>query len=300
MGRETPPQVMTIAGSDSGGGAGIQADLKAIHANGGYAVSVITSVTAQNTQSITTAYDLPLRVIEAQMAALFGDFDIRAVKTGMLASKGIVRRVALLLTKWNVPTLVVDPILRAKGGHPLLAPDALSVLKSDLIPQALLVTPNLPEAEALADMKILTQADMETAARIIHGLGCQAVLIKGGHFSAAPARDLFFDGVEAISIQGEWVQATAPHGTGCLHSAAIATLLARGIPLAEAIRTAKVQVAEAIRHALPIGHGNPPVNPHHQARVNDDPTVAPEPERPASQSVSQSAPATRLPPSPAR
>ncbi len=258
--RATPRQVLTIAGSDSGCGAGIQADIQTIHAHGGYAVSVITSVTAQNTQGIRAAYDLPLRVIEAQMEAVFLDFDIRAVKTGMLASRSIVRRVVLLFRRWKMPPLVVDPVMSAKDGCALLKPEAISWLKSDLLPLATLVTPNVQEAEILSETRIDSRADMEAAARKIHALGCTAVLIKGGHSEVAPACDLFFDGATALWLEGGWVTSTCglpPHGTGCVHSAAIAVRLAQGAPLLEAVRDAKIYITETLRRAVSVGKGHP-------------------------------------------
>jgi len=256
------PVVLALAGSDPGGGAGLQADLKMIHACGGYAATGVTSVTIQNTRAVQSTYDLPLRVIEAQITALFSDFDIRAVKTGMLSSKPIVRRVARLLAQFSAPNLVVDPVLWAKGGYPLLHPDALPILKSALMPQARLVTPNLPEAEALAEMQIRSLDDAAEAARRIQKLGCQAVLIKGGHVTASiagwtAATDLLVDGDQVIPIRGEQIAGVHPHGTGCVYSAAIATSLARGEPLVAAILKAKRQITSAIRHARPLGGGHP-------------------------------------------
>jgi len=261
-GPSLPPVVLTLAGSDPCGGAGLQADLKTIHACGGYATTVVTSVTAQNTRGVQSTYALPLRVIEAQMTALFSDFDIRAVKTGMLASKPIIRRVAHLLAQFSAPNLVVDPVLCAKGGYPLLPADALPILKSALIPQARLVTPNLPEAEILAEMEIRNVDDATKAARSIQKLGCRAVLIKGGHVTASiagweTATDLLLDGESVILIRGEEIADTHPHGTGCVYSAAIATALACGIPLVDAIFKAKRQITSAIRHALHLGGGHP-------------------------------------------
>ncbi len=266
MGNSLQPSVLTIAGSDSGGGAGVQADIKTIHTCGGYAVSAITSITAQNTRDILTTYDLPLRVIEAQITALFSDFDIRAVKTGMLSSRAIVRRVATLLERGGVRRLVIDPVICSKSGDPLLKADAISVLKSNLLPLAFLVTPNLPEAEELAGIKIDTPDDAQEAARRIRALGCGAVLIKGGHVAEgnptwAPGCDLLFDDSGITEIGGEYLPGAHPHGTGCVYSAAIATFLACGqpngdqTPLVEAIRNAKRCVTEAIRHAIAVGHG---------------------------------------------
>jgi len=257
-----PPVVLVLAGSDPCGGAGLQADLKAIHVCGGYATTVVTSVTVQNTRAVQSTYDLPLRVIEAQITAIFSDFDIRAVKTGMLSSKPIVRRVAQLLAQLSAPNLVVDPVLLAKGSYPLLHPDALPILKSALIPQARLVTPNLPEAATLAEMPIRNLDEAVEAARQIQKLGCRAVLIKGGHVTEAiagweVATDLLVDGEEVTPIRGEWIADVHPHGTGCVYSAAIATLLAYGEPLVAAILKAKQQVTSAIRNARPYGGGHP-------------------------------------------
>lgn len=253
-------QVLTIAGSDPGSGAGIQADLKAIEANGAYALTVITSITAQNTQGVNLAFDLPLRVIEAQMAAVYDDFSISAAKTGMLASKVIVRRIARLLQRFGTHPLVVDPVLVSKSGYPLLKPDAISMLKSELIPRADLVTPNIPEAEILSGMKIDDLAEAEQAARKIHALGCGAVLIKGGHFTKRQGLDLLFDGAGITLFPGEFISTPHTHGTGCTYAAAIAARLARKIPLQESVQQAKRYVVEAIRHAHAMGHGHGPIN----------------------------------------
>lgn len=253
-------QVLAIGGSDSGGGAGIQADIKAIHANGAYALSVLTSITAQNTKEISASLDLPLRLIEAQISAIFDDFHVSAVKTGMLSSKGIVRKISLLLTRFNVGNLVVDPVMFSKSGYPLLQPDAVSLLKSHLIPLATLVTPNTPEAESLAEIKIKGIVEAEKAARKIHAFGSRAVLIKGGHLPDHRGCDLLFDGQKTIFFKGQFIDTSPPHGTGCSHAAAIAARLAQGDPLKEAVRHAKLYITGAIRHAHPIGHGHHPTN----------------------------------------
>jgi hydroxymethylpyrimidine/phosphomethylpyrimidine kinase len=254
------PQVLTIAGSDSGGGAGIQADIKAIQANGAFAMSVLTSVTAQNTREVTTAFDLPLRVIEAQFKAIFDDFEVSAVKTGMLSSKGIVKRVSLLLRQRPVQKLVVDPVMVSKSGYNLLRPEAVALVKSDLIPLATLVTPNIHEAELLSEMKIKNLCEAEAAARKIFTFGCRAVLIKGGHLLEERGCDLLFDGETATVLKGEFIETPHTHGTGCTYSAAIATQLAHGRPLGEAVLSAKNYVTEAIRHALAIGRGHGPTD----------------------------------------
>ncbi|MFQ5597210.1 MAG: bifunctional hydroxymethylpyrimidine kinase/phosphomethylpyrimidine kinase [Nitrospiria bacterium] len=256
----TRKQVLTIAGSDSGGGAGIQGDIKAIEANGAYAMSVLTSVTAQNTIKMTATFDLPLWLIEAQMKAVFEDFDVSAVKTGMLASKVIVKRVSDLLKQVSFKHLVVDPIMTSKTGHALLQPDALSVLISDLIPMATLLTPNVPEAERLANTSIHTIADGRRAAEKIKDLGCRAVLIKGGHLPEAPGCDILFDGKEIRLYEAPFFDTPHTHGTGCTFSAAIAAQLAIGKPLHRAVSDAKRYVGNAIRHPLGIGHGQGPTN----------------------------------------
>ena len=254
------PQVLTIAGSDSGGGAGVQADIKAFQANGAFALSVLTSITAQNTKEVITAFDLPLRVIEAQIRAVFDDFEVSAVKTGMLSSKGIVRRVALLLKQFQARNLVVDPVMRSKSGFKLLDPEAITLVKSDLFPLATLVTPNIHEAELLADMKIGTVSEAEQAARKIFTLGCKAVLVKGGHLLEERALDILFDGREFTQFKGEFIDTPNTHGTGCTYAAAITAQLAQGRSLIDAVGRAKRYVTEAIRHALPIGHGQGPTD----------------------------------------
>lgn len=262
-GTETRPpiaQVLTIAGSDSGGGAGIQADIKAIQANGAFALSVLTSITAQNTKTVVTAFDLPLRVIEAQIRAVFDDFTISAVKTGMLSAKGIVKRVSQLLKELAVENLVVDPVMVSKSGYPLLKPEAIAMMKSELFPLAALITPNIHEAELLTGMKIRTLAEAEAAARKIHPLGGRAVLVKGGHLLEERGCDLLFDGREITLFRSDFIDSPNTHGTGCTFSAAIAAQLAGGKSLKEAVQQAKAYVTEAIRHGLSIGGGHGPTD----------------------------------------
>ncbi|MEW6750566.1 MAG: bifunctional hydroxymethylpyrimidine kinase/phosphomethylpyrimidine kinase [Candidatus Latescibacterota bacterium] len=254
-------QVLTIAASDSGGGAGIQADIKAIHANGAYALSVITSVTAQNTVRVDSAYDLPPAVVEAQLRAVFADFEIAAVKTGMLAAAEIVAVVAGFLRERRVEPLVVDPVMVAKSGYPLLDPQARGALVGELLPLATLVTPNLPEAEALAGIPVRSEGEAAEAAARIRRCGCRAVLIKGGHREGKESTDLLFDGEEVIRLVAPRLPGRHTHGTGCTLSAAIAAQLASGRTLAAAVRSAKEYLTEAIRHAPGIGHGQGPV--HH-------------------------------------
>jgi len=253
-------QVLTIAGSDSGGGAGIQADLKAMAANGVYGLSVITSITAQNTRGVNSVYDLPLPIIEAQLDAIFEDFEVAAVKTGMLASAQIVDAVSRKLRQNRAANLVVDPVMIAKSGHPLLQQDAVDHLRTALIPQALVITPNIHEAERLAGLSIKTLADARQAAKIIHKLGCRHVLIKGGHLLEEKGTDLLYDGRFFNLFKGEFIDSPHTHGTGCTYASAIAAQLAKGKALSEAVQTAKTYITEAIRHGLAIGHGRGPTN----------------------------------------
>ena len=254
-------QILTIAGSDSGGGAGIQADIKAISANGGYAMSAITSVTAQNTVAVTDAFDLPISLIEAQLDAVFTDFDVASVKTGMLSSPPIVETVAEKLREYTPSTIVVDPVMISKSKFPLLKEEAIDSLKTALIPLATVITPNIYEAELLAQRNIRNTDDAKNAAETIAELGCHAVLVKGGHLTGNTATDVLYCNGEWSFFEAEWVETENTHGTGCTYSAAIATQLAHGKNLVDAIETAKVYISGAIQHALNIGHGHGPT--HH-------------------------------------
>ena len=267
--RDSPPQALTIAASDSGGGAGVQADIKAMQANGVYALSVLVAVTAQNTQRVTMIHAVPRDVIEAQLNAVFDDFAIGAVKTGMLVSADIVDLVAATLRARRAPNLVVDPVMVSKSGAELLTPDAVERLSTALLPLAVLATPNVPEAERLAGLRIASIDDARAAARAIHRLGCRAVLIKGGHLAAAPATDLLYTEGAFTTIPGEWIDTPHTHGTGCTYAAAIAAHLAKGRTLVDAVRLAKRYVTEAIRHAPAIGHGHGPL--HHFYALPPDP-----------------------------
>ena len=254
-------QVLTIAGSDSGGGAGIQADIKAMSANGVFAMSAITAITAQNTEEVTDIFELPVSIIAAQIDAVFDDFDVAAVKTGMLSSAEIVTVVAKLLKPQAVTNLVVDPVMISKSGHRLLKPDAVEALMHDLIPLALVVTPNIHEAQQLSGIEIKTLADARKAAKIIHRLGCRHVLIKGGHLLEDRATDLLYDGRFFELFKSEFIESPHTHGTGCTYASAIAAHLALGKPLTQAVTAAKAYLTEAIRHGLSIGHGKGPT--HH-------------------------------------
>ncbi len=254
-------QALTIATSDSGGGAGIQADIKAMQANGVFALSVLVAVTAQNTKTVAMVHALPRDIIEAQIDAVFDDFAIGAVKTGMLFSAEIVRIVADKLRPLKISHLVVDPVMISKSGAELLKPDAIEEMTRALFPLASIVTPNIHEAQRLARMPVASLDDAKEAARRIHRLGCRTVLVKGGHLSAAPATDLLYDGTSFTTIPGEFIDTPNTHGTGCTYSAAIAAQLAKGQSLTEAVKTAKRYITEAIRHSLSIGHGHGPT--HH-------------------------------------
>jgi hydroxymethylpyrimidine/phosphomethylpyrimidine kinase len=253
-------QVLTIAGSDSGGGAGIQADLKAMSANGVFAMSVITAVTAQNTEEVTDVFELPPTIIASQLDAVFDDFDVAAVKTGMLSSSAVVDIVVRMLTPQKVATLVVDPVMISKSGHPLLKPEAVEAVKATLLPLALIVTPNVHEAQQLSGIEIRSLADARRAAKVIHQFGCKHVLIKGGHLLDERATDLLYDGRFFNVLKGEFIETRHTHGTGCTFASALAAHLARGRSVLDAAQAAKSYVTEAIRHGLAIGHGHGPTD----------------------------------------
>jgi len=255
-------QVLTIAGSDSGGGAGIQADLKAIHANGAFGMSALTSVTAQNTQEVRSAYDLPIEIIVAQIDAVFDDFDVSAVKTGMLSSSAIVDAVAEQLTRREVEHLVVDPVMISKSGYSLLKPDAVDRVKQVLLPIAEIVTPNLHEAALLTGGEVRTLDEAKAAGEAILALGPRAVLVKGGHLQdSSTSVDVLWDGEgDPILFSADRIETPNTHGTGCTFSAAIAAHLAHGKTIREAVGAAKVYITETIRYGLAIGKGHGPTN----------------------------------------
>jgi len=260
------PTVLTIAGSDSSGGAGIQADLKAISARGGYAASVITAITAQNTQGVQAAEDLSPDTIRAQLDAVFEDLRVAAVKTGMLSSAPIVERVAAELARRQPPALVVDPVMISKTGFALLADDAVEAVASRLLPLATVVTPNVHEAERLAGFRVRTAADAERAGQVIRERGARAVLVKGGHLEGAPGLDVLVTEAGAEHFGGDWVETKHTHGTGCTYSAAIATHLALGQPLPVALRHAKDYLGAALRAGFPVGQGVSPPDPFFRMR----------------------------------
>lgn len=223
-------------------------------------MSVVTAVTAQNTEEVTDVFELPTSIIAAQIDAVFDDFDVAAVKTGMLSSAAIVETVARMLKPQNVANLVVDPVMISKSGHLLLKPEAIDAVKIQLFPLAFLVTPNIHEAQQLSGIEIKTLADARRAAKIIHGFGCKHVLIKGGHLPSDRATDLLYDGRFFNVFKGEFINTPHTHGTGCTFASAIAAHLARGQSVNDAVQTAKTYLTEAIRHSLAIGHGTGPTN----------------------------------------
>lgn len=257
--------VLTIAGSDSSGGAGIQADLKTFSAFGTYGMSVVTAVTAQNTMAVSRVEGISPEMVTEQLRMVFDDMPVDAVKTGMLFTADIVRAAAAFLQNRPSVPLVVDPVMVATSGSMLLTPEAVAVLKTALFPLADLVTPNLQEAEALTGLKVRTRKERETAARAIAACGCKAVLIKGGHLTDE-AGDLLFRQGEFQLFSRERLDSTSTHGTGCTLASAVAAGLALGRPLAQAVADAKDYVHEAIRQGLPFGAGSGPVNHLHQRR----------------------------------
>jgi hydroxymethylpyrimidine/phosphomethylpyrimidine kinase len=261
--------VLTIAGSDSGAGAGIQADLKAISANGAYGLSVLTSITAQNTKAVTRAFALPPELIEAQFEAVFDDFAPAAAKSGMLADRERVEVVAACLRRHPLPHYVLDPVMVSKSGYPLLERDAIESLRRELLPLAGLVTPHFHEAQLLAGIEVRTLDDAAEAGRRILDLGPGAVLVKGGHLEAAPASDVLVTAAGVRVFEGEFINTRNTHGTGCTYSAAIATQLAQGRPLEQAIAVAKTYLTEAIRGGLPLGSGAGPTDHFFYLRAGD-------------------------------
>jgi hydroxymethylpyrimidine/phosphomethylpyrimidine kinase len=263
----TIPVALTIAGSDSSGGAGIQADLKTFAALGVYGLSVISAVTAQNTVGVRAVQELDLNVIEAQLDAVADDFSIAALKTGMLSSAAIIEVVANGIRRHGLGPLVVDPVMVAKSGDRLLRKDAVEALRSVLLPLAHLVTPNIPEAEVLAETPIRTREDRIVAARAIMRLGARAVVIKGGHSEEDPVVDLLVDEHGTDEFSARRIATTSTHGTGCTFSAAITAALAQGADLPAAVAQAREYVTRALVSAPRLGHGHGPMNHFPPAEV---------------------------------
>lgn len=260
-------RVLTIAGSDSGGGAGIQADLKTITALGGFGMSVITALTAQNTLGVQGIHEIPVEFVDKQFDSVVPDIGVDAAKTGMLSSSEIMRRVAAKIREYEIEKLVVDPVMVAKGGARLIREEAKQTLIQELVPLACVITPNVPEAEELTGMTVTTVADMKKAAKIIHHKGARYVFVKGGHMSGE-ALDILYDGKEFFEFASERIETADTHGTGCTTSAAIATGLAQGMSVFDAVTRAKDYITTAIRFSLRIGGGHGPTN--HMAYVFRD------------------------------
>ena len=266
MSGNAPTRVLTIAGSDSGGGAGIQADLKTFAALGVYGMSAVTAITAQNTLGVSAVQDISLDVIEAQIDAVVDDIGVDAVKTGMLSSPEIVRLVARKAEEHGFERLVVDPVMVAATGARLLRESAVDAVKRELIPAATVVTPNTFEAEVLTGRMVTTESEMKEAARVIHSFGPLYVVVKGGHLQgSAQSTDLLFDGRDFIEYPAQRIDTTSTHGTGCTFASAIAAGLARGLGVPDAVGEAKEYVTKAIATAFPVGQGRGPLNHFHAA-----------------------------------
>ena len=274
---------LTIAGSDSGAGAGIQADLKTFAAHGVYGTSAITAVTAQNTQGVSAFDAVSPDLIRQQIEAVMTDLGADAAKTGMLPSAAVVEAVALAITDFDIPFVVVDPVMLAKSGHDLAHDDAIAAMRTSLLPKAFVVTPNIPEAERLSGVVIATDDDRKEAARRIHALGPSLVVVKGGHFSPGPPSmhtapggtqattdivDLLYDGHDFFEFRHERVAGRNTHGTGCTFAAALAAHLACGRTVRDAIPLIQEYIAGAIRHAPELGEGAGPMHHFWRGRVN--------------------------------
>jgi hydroxymethylpyrimidine/phosphomethylpyrimidine kinase len=263
----TIPIALTIAGSDSSGGAGIQADLKTFAALGVYGASVITALTAQNTTGVSGIHAVPAGFVTAQIDAVFGDLDVKAVKIGMVAQLATIDAIAAGLTRWSPQHVVLDPVLFATSGDRLLAADAIESLRSNLIPRASLITPNLPEAAALLGEGVASdEATIARQGQRLLQLGCPAVLIKGGHAKGSESIDYLVTGNGTIALPAPRIATQNTHGTGCSLSSAIAAGLARGEEMETAVRHAKAWISAAIAAAdrLGVGHGHGPIHHFHR------------------------------------
>ena len=254
------PVALTIAGSDSGGGAGIQADLKTFAVLGVHGTSAITAITAQNTTGVTDILELPTSLVREQIKVVVEDIGVQAAKTGMLSSAAIIAAVADAIEHHHIRNLVVDPVMVAKGGAKLLRDDAVAALRERMIPLAAVVTPNLPEAEVLLGRRIQTLEERRLAARDLVAMGARAAVVKGGH-AERDANDVFFDGSRLIELTAERISTANTHGSGCVFSAAITAWLACGADPIRSVREAKSFITQAIADSLEIGRGHGPVNP---------------------------------------
>lgn len=255
-------RALTIAGSDSGGGAGIQADLKSFAALGVHGMSVVSAITAQNTLGVQFIHEVPVEVVETQLRSVVSDIGVDACKTGMLPTPECVEVVAALVRELRLPNLVVDPVLVAKGGRSLMQEEARAALLQRLLPLATVVTPNLDEAAALLWQKVRSLEEMRAAAKALHAFGAKWIVIKGGHRDdAARALDIAYDGSAFLELEAPRIATKNTHGTGCVFSAAIAAGLAKGLSVEKALRGAKDFVTKAIAESYALGTGHGPVNP---------------------------------------
>ncbi len=263
----TVPIALTIAGSDSSGGAGIQADLKTFAALGVYGASAITALTAQNTRGVSGICPVPPQFVTAQIEAVFGDFDVKAIKIGMVAQAETIDAIAAALARWPDPHVVLDPVMIATSGDRLLPADAVGLLRAKLIPRARLITPNLPEAAALLDEPVASdEARIVAQGRRLLAMGCPLVLIKGGHGEGSESIDYLISDSDITALSAPRIASKNTHGTGCSLSSAIAAGLAKGEPMEVAVRNAKAFVSAAIAAAdrLGVGHGHGPVHHFHR------------------------------------
>lgn len=253
-------KVLTIAGSDCSGGAGVQADLKTFSAHGVFGMSVIVSVVAENTSRVIDIQDITPDMVEKQIDAVFEDIEVDAVKVGMLSSPKCMKAVAGKLRQYHPPYVVIDPVMYAKNGCPLMNPLSVNTLIETVLPLADILTPNIPEAEKITGMQIRSVMDMEAASKKIYEMGCKAVVVKGGH-AIGDALDVLFDGKQLYHFEAERIATKNTHGTGCTFSSAIASQLALGVDIYKAVEKAKSYVTTAIAHSLAIGKGCGPT--HH-------------------------------------
>ena len=266
-----PVKVLCVGGSDSGGGAGVQADLKAVHACGCYGMSVITALTAQTTRGVQAIYPVSAEFVGKQLSAVLGDIGADAIKTGMLMTSEVVQVVVKKIKEYNVGKVIVDPVMLAKGGRSLMQGRARAALVKELLPLTLVVTPNIPEAEYLAQMKIKSINAMKKAAVVIYRLGAKNVLIKGGHLPGSKrsgAIDILYDGKKHYELSAGWVDTKDTHGTGCTFASALAAEIARGENIVAATQKAKKIVTDAIKNSLKIGAGHGPVNALFKCWIN--------------------------------